>query len=199
MLRHSEIPEPGDYCTKLIGLQPVIMTRDEDGQVHLLMNRCAHRGNTVCEHSRGNAHVFRCAYHGWTYNNAGELLGIPFGSGYDRTFIKDEHGLREVPRIAIYRGFVFGSLSPSGISLNEHLGNARPVMDRFIDLAPDGEIAVRGGLMRREYGRSHGVGLVDALIAASGEKAGATVVTLNAKHFPMVKNVVVPYRKGHAA
>ena len=45
----SEVPEPGDYVTRQIGLQPVIVSRDENGKVHLLLNRCTHRGNTVCQ------------------------------------------------------------------------------------------------------------------------------------------------------
>src|SRR5579885_744932 len=52
----SEIPEPGDYVTRFIGLQPVIVSRDEDRNIHLLLNRCMHRGNTVCQSERGNAH-----------------------------------------------------------------------------------------------------------------------------------------------
>ena len=55
--------------------------------------------------------------------------------------------------------------------------------------------AVRGGLFRRDYGKSHGVGLADALIAATAELAQATLVTLNAKHFPMLPTVLVPYQK----
>ncbi len=49
----SEVPEPGDYRTKQIGRQPVIMVRDENGSVNLLLNRCAHRGNIVCQNERG--------------------------------------------------------------------------------------------------------------------------------------------------
>src|SRR5437763_812797 len=41
----SEIAQPNDYVRKRIGAQDVIMTRDRDGEVHLLLNRCAHRGN----------------------------------------------------------------------------------------------------------------------------------------------------------
>ena len=74
----SEVPESGDYCTKRIGAQPLIMSRSGDGAVHVLLNRCAHRGNTVCQETSGNANTFRCAYHGWTYRNSGELLGVPF-------------------------------------------------------------------------------------------------------------------------
>ena len=39
-----EIPEPGDYVTTCIGETPVIVTRDRDGQIHAMENRCAHRG-----------------------------------------------------------------------------------------------------------------------------------------------------------
>jgi phenylpropionate dioxygenase-like ring-hydroxylating dioxygenase large terminal subunit len=64
---------PGDYVRKSLGLQDVIMTRGADGQVRLLLNRCAHRGNLVCEAERGHAKSFRCPYHRWTYKNTGEL------------------------------------------------------------------------------------------------------------------------------
>jgi predicted nucleic acid-binding protein len=59
----------------------------------------------------------------------------------------------------------------------------------------DEQIAARGGLFRRDYSKSHGTGLADALIAATAELHHATLVTLNAKHFPMVTGVLVPYVK----
>ena len=55
------------------------------------------------------------------------------------------------------------------------------------------DVARAGGLFRRQYGKSHNVGLEDALIAATAEAAGATLVTLNRKHFPMPIDVMVPY------
>ena len=45
----GEIPQAGDYRLSQIGQQSVIMTRDEDGAIHLLMNRCTHRANAVCQ------------------------------------------------------------------------------------------------------------------------------------------------------
>lgn len=60
-----------------------------------------------------------------------------------------------------------------------------------LDLA----ISEKGGLYRRDYGKSHGVGLADALIAATATRHDLTVVTLNGKHYPMLKNVLIPYRK----
>jgi hypothetical protein len=59
----------------------------------------------------------------------------------------------------------------------------------------DTAVASRAGILCRDFGKSHGVGLADAVIAASAEKHNATLVTLNKKHFPMLKNVVVPYAK----
>ena len=59
----------------------------------------------------------------------------------------------------------------------------------------DQAIAVRGGLFRRDFGKSHNVGLADALIAATAELRQAALVTLNRKHFPMLRDVRQPYQK----
>jgi len=65
----------------------------------------------------------------------------------------------------------------------------------FEALPLDQEAAVQAGLWRRQYGRSHGTGLADALIAASVAAAGGTLATLNRRHFPMLADVLVPYAK----
>ena len=78
-------------------------------------------------------------------------------------------------------------------------GRERTALDTFVNafvvLPISSDIAVKGGLYRRDYGKSHGVGLADALIAATAEHHNATLVTLNAKHFPMLSDVDVPYQK----
>ena len=51
------------------------------GNVNLFMNRCRHRANSVCQFEQGNSAFFRCAYHGWTYKNSGELVGVPYAEG----------------------------------------------------------------------------------------------------------------------
>jgi phenylpropionate dioxygenase-like ring-hydroxylating dioxygenase large terminal subunit len=147
----SEVPETGDYVTRQIGIQPVIVSRDEDGKIHLLLNRCVHRGNTVCQSDRGNSHAFRCAYHGWTYNNRGELVGLPYAGGYDDSFRRSDFGLVRVPRAGSYRGLIFASLSASGPSLDEHLGPAKRLIDQFVNLSPEGEIVLRSGVLKHSY------------------------------------------------
>jgi predicted nucleic acid-binding protein len=78
-------------------------------------------------------------------------------------------------------------------------GTERTKLDDFIrvfEIVPvNAEIATRGGLHRRDYMKSHNVGLADALIAATVESRQARLVTLNGKHFPMLANVVAPYQK----
>jgi phenylpropionate dioxygenase-like ring-hydroxylating dioxygenase large terminal subunit len=148
----SEIPDPGDFRLRRIGRQPVIMVRGHDGEVRLLLNRCRHRASTVCQTEQGNASTFRCAYHGWTYRNNGELAGVPYQDAYDGTLRKEELGLLRVPRIDSYRGFIFGSMAPAGVTLDDHLGApAKAQLDLFVDLSPEGEIEVRSGVNKFNY------------------------------------------------
>jgi hypothetical protein len=57
------------------------------------------------------------------------------------------------------------------------------------------EIAKVGGLYKRDYGKSHGVGLADAVLAATAEAENAELKTLNTKHYPMLKDLRPAYKK----
>ena len=48
---------------------------------------------------------------------------------------------------------------------------------------------------KRDYAKSHGVGLADAIIAATVYAEHAELKTLNAKHYPMIKGLKPAYRK----
>lgn len=145
----SEIPKPNDYILKTIGLEEIIMVRDRAGEVRLLHNRCPHRGNRVCVTSRGNSRSFTCAYHGWNFSNDGELKGYPYPSG----FLEDKRGdlgLGRVARMQSYKGFVFGSLAATGVTLEEHLGPARATIDDLVLNSPDGEIELTAGFLQHK-------------------------------------------------
>jgi phenylpropionate dioxygenase-like ring-hydroxylating dioxygenase large terminal subunit len=145
----SEVRQPGDYVRKSLGLQDIIMTRGADGRVRLLLNRCAHRGNLVCEAERGHAKSFRCPYHGWTYKNTGELIGFPFNQGYGgKGTIEAELSLAPVPRVDEHQGFVFGSMAGDGPSLAEHLGEAAAELDRLARLSPEGKVELTAGWLK---------------------------------------------------
>lgn len=78
-------------------------------------------------------------------------------------------------------------------------GQERSALSTFLsafEIVPvDRPTAERGGLFRRDHGRSHNTGLADALIAATVEQSQAQLVSLNRKHFPKIPDVVVPYSK----
>ena len=73
------------------------------------------------------------------------------------------------------------------------------VLEDFISLfrviPVDAEIAKTGGLYKRDYARSHGVGLADSILAATAESENAELKTLNTKHYPMFKGLRPAYTK----
>ncbi len=143
----SEVPNANDFVMKSIGPQPVIMTRDATGKVHLLLNRCPHRGNEVCTEAKGNARKFTCPYHAWTFANDGKLTGVAFADGYDGN---DMSGLDlgHVTRVESYHGFVFGSFAAEGPTLIEHLGGAAETIDRLVRNSPVGEVEITAGFLQ---------------------------------------------------
>ena len=72
-------------------------------------------------------------------------------------------------------------------------------LDNFISLfriiPPGAEIAKTAGLYKRNYGKSHGIGLADAILAATAEAENADFKTLNTKHYPMFRNLRPAYNK----
>ena len=145
----SEVPQPNDYVMKSIGPEPILMTRDREGRIHLLHNRCPHRGNRVCMTDKGQARSFTCPYHGWTFGNDGTLKGYPFPSGYEGVDRKDL-GLGRVARVGVYKGFVFGSLAAEGITLEEHLGPAQGAIDALCLNSPEGEVEITAGFLKHK-------------------------------------------------
>jgi predicted nucleic acid-binding protein len=112
--------------------------------------------------------------------------------------------LRGEPRALAYLTAVHTTLRVSCLTLAELYVGVRNGVERdalarleeLLETVPvDREIAVQGGLFRRDYGKSHGTGLVDALIAATAVATRSSLATLNARHFPMLTDVIVPYRK----
>jgi len=139
----SQVPNPNDFFTTRLGLRPVIVTRDGDGELHVLFNRCAHRASTVCQEECGSARNFQCGYHGWTYSNRGDLVNVPFPTGYAEGLERSGRGLAQVPRLATHRGLIFATLNMDAPSLAEWLGPAAELIDGFVDRSPTGRIQVR--------------------------------------------------------
>jgi phenylpropionate dioxygenase-like ring-hydroxylating dioxygenase large terminal subunit len=151
LCHESQIPAAGDFVRARLAGVPVVALRQADGGVKALVNRCAHRGAEVCQHESGRAQRFRCPYHGWTYAMDGRLVGVPMRAGYRADFALAEHGLRAVPRVAAYRGFVFASLAAEGPGLMEYLGPMASAIDDMVDRAPAGEVEAAGGVHRHAF------------------------------------------------
>lgn len=124
LAQEREIPNPGDFLSRTLAQQPIIVVRGEDGQVRVLLNICRHRNVLVCRQERGNATKFTCADHGWVYNAKGNLVGLSGPEGYARRF-SERRGLTPVPRMEIHQGAIFASLSPEGESLAAALRQLR--------------------------------------------------------------------------
>lgn len=148
----SEIPRPGSFKTTYVGNVPLILTRGDDERIHVLVNRCVHRGATVCQLERGEAKAFRCEYHAWTYGVDGELIGVSRPEGYSGAErAQFPAGLARAPRVATCAGMVFASFSETGISLAEHLGPAARYLENWAALSPTGAIEVSGGVWKTSY------------------------------------------------
>src|SRR4051812_12798428 len=73
----AQLPHPGSFFTHDHGALPLLVTRDEDGQLHAFVNVCQHRGARLCEEPHGRARRLACPFHGWSYDLSGRLRGIP--------------------------------------------------------------------------------------------------------------------------
>jgi len=123
-----EIPHSGDYKTVYIGDTPVIVVRDESGEINAMVNRCAHKGALLCYQTRGNLSELNCIYHNWTYNLRGTLTGVAFRrgvggkGGLDDDFDFSQNGLQRL-RIQCFRGLVFATFSRETPPFEEYIGS----------------------------------------------------------------------------
>jgi phenylpropionate dioxygenase-like ring-hydroxylating dioxygenase large terminal subunit len=138
----SQIPRSGDFFVSAMGEESVILCRDRQGQVHVFLNTCRHRGMKVCRYDEGNAAVFTCPYHGWSYGSDGRLVGVPyFREAYREKLDKTRWGLVEVAQTCCYKGTVWATWDPAAPSFFEYLGDFR----RYLDLTLDGWDGAEGG------------------------------------------------------
>ncbi len=148
----SQIPAMGDFTTTTIGTTPVVMVRQGNGAVGVLINRCPHKGTRVANEQCGNTgRFFRCPYHAWSFRLDGTIAAIPLPGGYANTGFEGStaaRGMTPVRNVHIYRDFVFARLAETGIGFEDFFGDSLSSIDNMVDRSPVGRLEVTGGVLR---------------------------------------------------
>jgi len=118
--RLDELTNPGDYVTAMVGDVPVVIVRNERGELAGFVNVCKHRLAEVVQGS-GHRRNLQCHYHAWTYDLDGQLVSAPRSER--ETWFEVSDFCLEPVRVESFGPFVFANVSPEGPSLAEQLGD----------------------------------------------------------------------------
>ena len=126
----AEMPNRGDFKTLEATGVPVLLTRGQDGEVRAFVNSCSHRGTAVAAEPKGNARRFVCPYHGWTFGQKGELVGIASADDFG-AIDKSCYGLVAL-RVTERAGLIWGILDPaSTLSFDSFLSGYDKLLEHF--------------------------------------------------------------------
>lgn len=137
----SQIPNPYDFFVSRMGAESVIMTRDKNGKIHVFLNTCRHRGMKVCRYDQGNARVFTCPYHAWSYSVDGNLTSAPGGlagvpqlkAAYRDQLDKSQWGLVPVAKLVNYKGSIWANWDKDAPEFEDYIGGMKLYLDAVLD------------------------------------------------------------------
>jgi phenylpropionate dioxygenase-like ring-hydroxylating dioxygenase large terminal subunit len=116
--RANQIPNAGDYFTRTLADESLIVTRDDSGAIQALFNVCRHRGTRICASAEGHfVDRIQCPYHAWTYDLTGRLLAAPH---MPAGFSKEGYPLHHAA-CTVWDGHVFVNFSPEAAPLAEQI------------------------------------------------------------------------------
>ena len=119
----SMVPNPGDFMISRMGEEEVIVTRDrKNKELHVFLNSCMHRGEKVCRYDEGNALLFTCPFHAWSYDTDGKLVGVAWADEqYGGALDKSQWGLPEA-RICNYYGSIWATWDRKAPTFEDYAG-----------------------------------------------------------------------------
>lgn len=151
----SQLPKAGDYITAERAGQPLVAVRQKSGEIHVMYNRCPHKGVKVLVETHGNTGRFlRCPYHAWTFKTSGELLSIPVKTEYNSCTLsacEAGRGMARVDNVVDYRDFIFVRLSNTGMPFDQFFGESLSTLDNMVDRSPKGQLRVVGTPLRHRH------------------------------------------------
>ncbi len=135
----SEIPNEGDYVTRQMATDPVILSRSKHGKINVLLNSCSHRGTLLCTTDVGTTKGFTCAYHGWVFDLDGALVATAddpelYAGKVDFKTLD----IKTAARVDTYAGLVFATWDKAAPDLGDYLGDARWYLDLYHNRTPQG-------------------------------------------------------------
>jgi phenylpropionate dioxygenase-like ring-hydroxylating dioxygenase large terminal subunit len=121
----NQLAKPGDYLSIDVFDYPLLLTRDKNNDIHLMSRVCQHKGTLIAEGS-GNAHIFVCPFHAWSYGLDGQLKAAPLmdkAKGFDRQNCR----LTQL-RMEIWGGFIFVNISGDAEPLSPQLTDVQKIL-----------------------------------------------------------------------
>lgn len=168
----SSFTNAGDYLALSLMKWPLVILRDQQGELRGFYNLCRHRAGPLVLEGSGHCRGFVCRYHGWRYACSGELLKTP---GFDKDSIADPSTMGLIPiRVASWNGMVFVCLDESAPDLLSWLGDIVPIAARFDSTATmhfDGDAIKHAQANWKTYGdnscEGYHVGMVHKALGSS--------------------------------
>jgi len=118
--RLDRLQRLGQFVTTQLAGEPLVVVRSAEEELRAFYNVCRHHAAAVVGEVEGEAKIFRCPYHGWSYGLDGALKGAPEFEGVC-SFDRRQNGLVAV-QCAAWEQFVFVNLDPQAARLDEFLG-----------------------------------------------------------------------------